>query len=58
MPRQGKLFVKCDCDFCGKITITRTSPFGVFCKDCWEIIREEAEEAIFDIDDFEGINTK
>lgn len=44
------------CDFCGKDNIfVATSPKGVHCKDCWELIKEMAEDAIFKIEMEEGL---
>ena len=35
-----------DCDFCGEVKLVATSPKGVFCKDCWELIKDMADECI------------
>lgn len=40
-----------ECDFCGEDNIlVATSPKGVHCKDCWSLIRDMADEAIWDIE--------
>lgn len=40
------IFYDTECEFCGQEHDCVTSPIGVYCKNCWELIKEMAEESI------------
>jgi hypothetical protein len=41
----------CECEFCGTENLAcAQTPWGVYCKDCMEIMISSMEEAIQDID--------
>lgn len=35
-----------DCEFCGQNKPLFSTPFGVYCEECFEIMRDECERAI------------
>lgn len=39
-----------ECEFCGQKHPVYPTPFGVYCKECFEIMRDECERAIDAID--------
>ena len=42
-----------ECEFCGQMKQVVSTPFGIYCKECFEIIRDEANRAIEELEESE-----
>ena len=47
------MIIKSECEFCGKDKKVVSTPFGIYCLECFKLIRDECNSAIYELEEEE-----